>query len=108
MNSIRKHIAVDKTLFGKTIPEVHKTLDKDEDRLGGHHRVLTHSLDTLERISQRYGAFGYLLALIHLGLDYGLLDKSLFFEQIECPICKKVFDNKRGLKIHIKKKHEKC
>lgn len=76
-----EHQKIDKILFGETIPDVHRILDKDRDNLGGHHRVLTHSLEGLERIYKRYGTFGYTLALIHIGLDYGFLDKNLFIKK---------------------------
>lgn len=76
-----QHWKIDRILFGETIPEIHRMLDKDRDNLGGHHRVLTHSLETLETIYRKFGAFGYLIGLTHLGLDYGFLDKDLFIKK---------------------------
>lgn len=78
MPSGSQHQKIDKVLWGKTIKDVHRMLDEDRDNLGGHHRVLTHSLEILQRIYRRYRTFGYLIGLIHLGLDYGFLDKKLF------------------------------
>ncbi len=102
-----KHEQVDRVLFGQTIPEVHRMLDRDRDNLGGHHRVLTHSLATLEKIYRKFGIFGYILGLVHIGLDYRLLDESLFLRQVKCPICEKPFSSQKGLKIHIGRVHKK-
>lgn len=80
MPSGNQHRKIDRILFGETISKVHRILDEDRDSLGGHHRVLTHSLDSLERIYRRFGTFGYLVGLTHLGLDYGFLKKDYFFK----------------------------
>lgn len=102
-----RHERVDKILFGETIPEVHRMLDKDRDNLGGYHRVLTHSLETLEKIYKKFGTFGYILGLVHIGLDYHLLDESLFLKQVKCPICGKDFNSQKGLKIHMRRMHRR-
>ena len=42
-----KHLKIDRLLFGKEFPEVHRLLDFGVQQLGPHHRKVTHNQETV-------------------------------------------------------------
>jgi hypothetical protein len=71
MPSHKLHKYVDKLMFGKAYPEVHKALDKPCFWLGKKHRILFH--DPLSAMILAYKAsndsYGWLSGYMHTWLD---------------------------------------
>ena len=54
-----------------------RILDEHSKELGPYHREVDHTWKRFRKLRMLYGEIGYAEILIHLGLDYDLIDKDL-------------------------------
>ena len=85
MPSQREHVRLSQQYLGvvgelqSMGPSFQSLLDAHSREMGPTHRVVDHTFERLNRISELYGPIGYAEILIHLGADFNLftpLDKT--------------------------------
>lgn len=70
------HSKIDLLLLGYTIPEVHGLIDVASHYLRSGHRIVGHSLITLDFIEMIFGEKGRKVALLHLLTDAKIIDSE--------------------------------
>jgi len=72
----REHQQFEKWVMGSYYRSIVDSILDDKDELrefGNKHRKISHTWERLELIRQLYGEVGWLQALLHIFLDYGLI-----------------------------------
>ena len=79
MPSQREHVRLSREYLGRlSLGGGFQTiLDEHAGTLGGPlHRGVDHTWGRMNRLAELYGPVGYAEILIHLGADYGLIEKT--------------------------------
>lgn len=83
MNKIDQHVKADILLLGYTNPAVHSFLDASSKYLGPAHRLDNHDFRAVQLWEKFYGEKEANIALLHLLLDFHILDDKFILKKIK-------------------------
>lgn len=108
MPNRRQHLRISRKFLGlKGNPAVHLLLDGAglPIKLKPQYHRLTHNPNYVRQVIKLLlGEKGELEAWSHLLTDWGFIE--IYKKQEKCPMCGKVFNSKKGMKIHMKRMHK--
>ena len=83
MKSVKIHCKADRILLGHSDPFIHSMLDSSVKILGPAHRYDYHDFKTVMWIDKWYGSRASDVALLHILLDFHILDDKFILKLIK-------------------------